>query len=110
MSKFCAHCGKEVNEKAVVCIHCGCAVSSIGQHKKGGNGTASVGFGIFMLIMGVLSAIFGSAMNNDVDLQMEALFEHGTTNPGDPFVYIGVVVATIGLILFITGLAKSRRD
>lgn len=24
--KFCTHCGKEVNERAVVCINCGCAV------------------------------------------------------------------------------------
>lgn len=28
MSKFCMHCGKEVNENAVVCIHCGCAISN----------------------------------------------------------------------------------
>ena len=24
--KYCRECGKEVNEKAVVCIHCGCAI------------------------------------------------------------------------------------
>ena len=24
--KYCRECGKEINEKAVVCIHCGCAV------------------------------------------------------------------------------------
>lgn len=24
--KYCSHCGKEVNDEAVVCIHCGCAV------------------------------------------------------------------------------------
>src|SRR5574344_1958869 len=24
---FCSKCGKEINDEAVVCIHCGCAVS-----------------------------------------------------------------------------------
>ena len=24
---FCANCGKEVNDKAVVCTHCGCAIN-----------------------------------------------------------------------------------
>lgn len=25
---FCSNCGKEINDKAVVCIHCGCAVNN----------------------------------------------------------------------------------
>ena len=25
---YCSHCGNGVNEKAVVCIHCGCAIST----------------------------------------------------------------------------------
>ena len=24
---YCSHCGKEVNDEAVVCIHCGCAIA-----------------------------------------------------------------------------------
>ncbi len=24
--KYCTHCGKEVNESAVICMNCGCAV------------------------------------------------------------------------------------
>lgn len=26
MSKYCRECGKELNEKAVICVHCGCQV------------------------------------------------------------------------------------
>ncbi len=29
---FCKHCGKEINDNAVVCVHCGCAVSE--QYNK----------------------------------------------------------------------------
>ena len=25
---FCSKCGKEVNEEAVVCVHCGCAIEN----------------------------------------------------------------------------------
>ena len=25
---FCSKCGKEINEEAVVCVHCGCAVEN----------------------------------------------------------------------------------
>lgn len=27
--KYCNHCGKEIDEKAVVCVHCGCAVGGV---------------------------------------------------------------------------------
>lgn len=28
MAKFCSHCGKEVNENAVICVNCGCSLES----------------------------------------------------------------------------------
>lgn len=27
--RYCAHCGKEVGDEAVVCIHCGCAIYNV---------------------------------------------------------------------------------
>lgn len=26
---FCSHCGKVVNDKAVICVHCGCQIKDI---------------------------------------------------------------------------------
>ena len=37
MSKYCVHCGKEVNENAVVCIHCGCAIPRTQSTSSGCN-------------------------------------------------------------------------
>ena len=31
---FCKNCGKEIDDKAIVCIHCGCATGSIGVSKE----------------------------------------------------------------------------
>ena len=52
--KFCSHCGKEVNEDAVVCINCGCEISS----KKGNTNSNSLKdiAKIFMIISAVLYA------------------------------------------------------
>ena len=27
--KYCRECGKEINENAVICIHCGCQVKEV---------------------------------------------------------------------------------
>lgn len=31
---FCKNCGKEVDDKAVICVHCGCATGNIGVSKE----------------------------------------------------------------------------
>lgn len=30
-TKFCSHCGKEIDEQAVICPHCGCQVKAFEQ-------------------------------------------------------------------------------
>ena len=57
---FCKNCGKEINDNAAVCIHCGCAIEEKPQSKpefkedKKGMG-ALLGFflGIIGLIIGI---------------------------------------------------------
>jgi len=31
---FCKNCGKEIDDKAVICVHCGCATGNIGMSKE----------------------------------------------------------------------------
>ena len=31
---FCSKCGKEINDEAVVCVHCGCATAKYEEGKK----------------------------------------------------------------------------
>ena len=31
---FCSKCGKEINDEAVVCIHCGCATNNLKEENK----------------------------------------------------------------------------
>lgn len=41
--KYCSKCGKEINDEAVVCIHCGCRVESAPYHEED---KKSPGFGV----------------------------------------------------------------
>ncbi len=34
---FCVNCGKEVDENAVICVNCGCAIKKIKQKKERNN-------------------------------------------------------------------------
>ena len=31
---FCSKCGKEINDEAVVCVHCGCATANMQKQEK----------------------------------------------------------------------------
>lgn len=66
-----------------------------------------IAFGIFMLIGGIISAIYGVYLNNDVSSQLESFFSSGNTNPGDIFLYIGIIVAVLGVVFIFIGSVKN---
>lgn len=47
---YCFNCGKKVDEKAVVCVHCGCEL----QKRGAGNGR-----GIASLVLGIVGLLYG---------------------------------------------------
>ena len=52
--KFCSKCGKEINNEAVICPHCGCMVEDV---QKKSEATDEVNAGL--VILSVLLPIFG---------------------------------------------------
>lgn len=65
--------------------------------------------GIIALIAGVGLAIYGNSLNNNVEAQIESLFSAGQVNPGNTWLYIGIAVGVIGLILLVVGISKSKK-
>lgn len=60
---FCKKCGKEIMDEAVVCVHCGCAVSPEGA-KKLSNQTdeddkVSVAIIIFTVLLPIIGVVMG---------------------------------------------------
>lgn len=56
---FCSNCGKEIDDKAVICIHCGCQVNTPTNAiaKKEQNGCLT-GCLVMILIFGVIGIFF----------------------------------------------------
>ena len=53
--KYCHNCGTEVNDMAVVCVKCGCALGQANVQNKEVDNTVSVG----LVILSVLIPLFG---------------------------------------------------
>lgn len=66
-------------------------------------------FGIIFLLAGIASAFYGNMLNNDIESKMESIFRDGNTEPGSIFLFVGIAVALIGLLMFIKGLSKKKR-
>lgn len=63
--------------------------------------------GIILICAGAASYIYGEQLNNNIGMQLESLFNTGSTDPGSIYVTIGIVVAVIGLIFTIIGIIKK---
>ena len=54
---FCSKCGKEINDEAVVCVHCGCPVQSKAAPAAAAGDAPNTGYavlGFFIPIVGLI--------------------------------------------------------
>lgn len=65
--------------------------------------------GIVFIILGIISAVVGNSMNNNMDMQFESFFENGQVDPGDIFLYLGLGLILLGIILVIAGIARNAQ-
>ena len=56
--KFCQHCGKEVNEEAVVCVNCGCAIKPHTELNAEKGSPLKTAIKVFLIISTVLGSIY----------------------------------------------------
>ena len=61
---YCKNCGQEVNDNAVVCIHCGCAIDSKRAVPETGESKSTVGI-LMGLFLGLIGLLIGYLMYND---------------------------------------------
>ncbi len=64
--------------------------------------------GLLAIIAGVAGALYGNSLNNDLESQVMSFLNTGAGNPGDIYMYIGIAVGVVGLILLIVGLTKRK--
>ena len=61
-------------------------------------------FGILSIVFGGFLCANGNAINNDLDAQMESIFNDGIANPGSTYQTVGITLFVIGFVLLFVGL------
>lgn len=68
--KYCSSCGAEINEGAVVCIKCGCAVNGFNapvSKRKTNKGLAKYIF-LSIITFGIYGLVVMSSLSNDINI------------------------------------------
>ena len=57
--KFCQHCGKELQDEAVICVHCGCSVQATPDTEvKSVDESVSVGMVVLSILIPLVGIIY----------------------------------------------------
>jgi len=63
--------------------------------------------GAILVLVGLGSAIYGVAQNNDVEAQVMSVFSSGSMNPGAMWIIGGCVAMAIGIVLVFINMKKK---
>lgn len=66
-----------------------------------------IALGFVILFLGGMMYLNGSNINNDMDAQMESIFNEGVVNPGAEAEKVGVLLMVVGFALIIVGAITS---
>lgn len=94
--KYCAHCGAELVDEAVICTKCGCWTNDNGQPIE----TSKPKLNVLALIGFILSLVSILVM----------VFAVGLADESDSAIFIGLPFAIAGLVCSIIGLIKLKRN
>lgn len=98
---FCKKCGKEVDDDAVVCIHCGCSLENQYETKKDMN-ESKTGIGVVLgIFLGVIGLIIGLCLYPAGTIARKTFIKAWGITFG---VCVGIVVIFY-VILLIAGLS-----
>lgn len=101
---FCRNCGKEINDEAVICIHCGVPVKARVQEQK--SGSKLDGLGLAGMILGIVGAIGGNFMFCmfsliGLILSCVAFTQDKKDGKSSGYSIAGVVVGSVGLAVWL---------
>lgn len=114
---YCKHCGKEIDDKAVVCIYCGCATNdtevSSGnvQHSKSSDNNSNMMsvVGLVISCVSLIVALFGTVAIGGIIVSTIGLVKSKQKNgAGKGMAIAGIIVG--GLSLIYTAIALCRLE
>ncbi len=69
---FCSKCGKEINDDAVICIHCGCSVDAKHKTPSVVSDSSSFGWGLLGFCVPIVGLILWLIWKNDTPLKAKS--------------------------------------
>ena len=94
---YCSNCGQKVDDNAVVCVNCGCAINKPANTKKEhGESKALLGV-IAALFLGLIGLLIGVLAYPDITYSDGAIL---SKEAFDKIPYIGTPLLTFGIITF----------
>lgn len=88
--KYCSKCGNEVDDEAVICPKCGCAIGDNKVAATGKNDAPSFGFALLGFLIPIVGLILYLIWKNDTPLKAKSAGKGAL---------IGVIVSVAGSIL-----------
>ncbi|OUN99633.1 hypothetical protein B5F98_00170 [Pseudoflavonifractor sp. An44] len=64
--------------------------------------------GVVLIILGLVCAGYGYTQNNTLEAQISSLLQSGATNPGTIFIFLGIGVAIVGVLLCIYSIVRKK--
>lgn len=102
---FCSHCGKEIDDSAVICVHCGVATQRLSVVLDGVVIKKVNGFGVAGLVVGLLSLWFGAlvCVPSIVGLVLSIIgaVKKKNYNSANGLAIAGIVLSAISLFMWL---------
>jgi len=100
--KTCPSCNGRNDDSATECIDC---KTKFDSHPLPNNNLLIIG--LVLAAIGIGLTLYGNSQNNNIGAQLSSLFGSGQSNPGTPWMIIGGIVISIGVILALVKIAKK---
>ena len=89
--RYCGHCGKQIMDEAVICVHCGCSV----EKKKEGDKKSPLWF-LLGFILPIVGLILYCVWKNEYPLRAKSIGKGALVS-----VIVSVVIGIIYLIIIV---------
>lgn len=104
---YCQKCGKEIDDEAIVCTNCGCAVKNINLNQTTqpaqDYSTSKAGMGVlFALLLGLIGLVIGICIYPENTVARQTFIKGWGITFG---VSVGVLIILFMLIFSVFGLA-----
>lgn len=96
--KFCSKCGKEINDEAVVCVHCGCSTADPGKNGTVVFDAPSFGYGLLGFLIPLVGLILFLCWKDKTPLRAKSAGIGALVSVIIAVVFYVLVIAVFGSI------------